>query len=360
MSESILYYPTINIQDGAWLRSAALYWDEVCSIVPDENYVDISPELLYMQRRGCYRPIYPKDIFLLGNSHEFSEAVEHYLLHVPRPHGYHSSTLHTSKLHHNRKRIYSHGLAELIHYKKIPSEAIGFFTNSGIATVHGDWLEMDEVYVDRYMKLLAEFVIKCDRNDMVLSSDKAQSIREMYPKPVWRRAEYKAVSLTLEKCLPIPAEDISFEQLLDFKEDRREELLSLQLKITELESKISKAENVQEVKREIITFRKSWELELARSEKMFKDHGIPFMLGSLRSFIQDAGAVASLVDLVPNMPVTAMGAAVGANGLVGVGTYAMNYRNRIRTETEASGFAYIISANKAGLLPNAKKEIEVF
>lgn len=75
MSESILHYPTINIQDGAWLRSAALYWDEVCSIVPDEDYTGISPELLYLKERGYYRPIYPKDIFLLGDPHEFTQAV---------------------------------------------------------------------------------------------------------------------------------------------------------------------------------------------------------------------------------------------------------------------------------------------
>ena len=34
MAQTILYYPTINIQDGTWLRNAILYWDEVSSIVP--------------------------------------------------------------------------------------------------------------------------------------------------------------------------------------------------------------------------------------------------------------------------------------------------------------------------------------
>ena len=47
MAQTILYYPTINIQDGSWLRNAILYWDEVSSIVPDENYSDFFPELLH-------------------------------------------------------------------------------------------------------------------------------------------------------------------------------------------------------------------------------------------------------------------------------------------------------------------------
>lgn len=64
MAQTILYYPTINIQDGAWLRNAILYWDEVSSIVPHENYLDFSPELLYLQKSGVYKAVYPHDLFL--------------------------------------------------------------------------------------------------------------------------------------------------------------------------------------------------------------------------------------------------------------------------------------------------------
>ena len=48
MAQTILYYPTIDIQDGAWLRNAILYWDEVSSIVPyyfrdpDGNLIEVS------------------------------------------------------------------------------------------------------------------------------------------------------------------------------------------------------------------------------------------------------------------------------------------------------------------------------
>ena len=52
MAQTILYYPTINIQDSAWLRNAVLYWDEVSSIVPYEDYPNFSPEVLFLQRSG--------------------------------------------------------------------------------------------------------------------------------------------------------------------------------------------------------------------------------------------------------------------------------------------------------------------
>lgn len=61
MAQTILYYPTINIQDGAWLRNAILYWDEVPSIVPYEGYPDFSREILRLQELRVYTPVYPQD-----------------------------------------------------------------------------------------------------------------------------------------------------------------------------------------------------------------------------------------------------------------------------------------------------------
>lgn len=134
MSESILYYPTIDIQDGAWLRSAALYWDEVCSIVPDQDYPDLSPELLYLEKRGYYRAIYPKDVFTL------------------------------------------------IHYRKMPKDVIRIFTENDMVRVNEDgWLEMDGFFAQQYMRLLAEFITKHDKKDMTLGTDKLKESAKYTP-----------------------------------------------------------------------------------------------------------------------------------------------------------------------------------
>jgi hypothetical protein len=34
IKRAILYYPTITLPPGGWLRQAILYWDQVGSIVP--------------------------------------------------------------------------------------------------------------------------------------------------------------------------------------------------------------------------------------------------------------------------------------------------------------------------------------
>ncbi len=75
MAQTILYYPTINIQDGAWLRNAILYWDEVSSIVPHENYPDFSPELLYLQKSGVYNAVYPQYLFFSEFAEDFCSSI---------------------------------------------------------------------------------------------------------------------------------------------------------------------------------------------------------------------------------------------------------------------------------------------
>ena len=75
MAQTILYYPTINIQDGTWLRNAILYWDEVSSIVPYENYPDFSPELLYLQELGVYKAVYPRNLFFSEFAEDFCNSI---------------------------------------------------------------------------------------------------------------------------------------------------------------------------------------------------------------------------------------------------------------------------------------------
>ena len=49
---SLLYYPTIQIPSGQWLKKAVLYWDEVSSIVPQDYdgkwLIESSPDLEYL------------------------------------------------------------------------------------------------------------------------------------------------------------------------------------------------------------------------------------------------------------------------------------------------------------------------
>lgn len=356
MAQSILYYPQINIEDSVWLRNAALYWDEICSIVPYEGYADFSPEILYLRDRGQYKALYPQDIFVLGNPGEFDSAVNRYFGVFLRGS---SKRIKSDDWY---LRVHNPDIETLIHYNKIPERTRNLFLRNELVNMQEDgWFVMNREFASRYMRLLAEFAIKHCGQDMVLGTDEETRITEMYPR-THRKMDRVAVSLMLDKCLPIPAMDVGFEKILDFKEHRKDELLMLREKIQILEADISSCECVEEAKSLIMRFKESWERELILSEKMFNDDKISFVLGSLRSFIADAGGAAGLLQWaqesgVMNIPKTAMGVAVGASGLVGLGAYYINYKNRTRNNTGNNGFAYIVSANKEGLVRNSRVEI---
>lgn len=202
MAQSILYYPSINIEDGSWLRSAILYWDEINSIVPHKEYYDLSPELLYLQELGQYRPIYPEEIFVLCDPHEFSVLVKRCLFH---------NIHHTKQRQLLTKQIYSPGLVSLVHYKKLPSEILELLTkHNGIHIDTNGWIEMSGEFAMQYMRLLAEFTAVHSINDTIVGTNQISKINEVYPQG-FSSSNSAAVTILLEKCLPIPTMDVSLE-----------------------------------------------------------------------------------------------------------------------------------------------------
>lgn len=352
MAQSILYYPSVNIEDGAWLRSAILYWDEINSIVPYKEYCDLSPELLYLKGLGQYRPIYPEEIFVLGDPHEFSISVKRFLFHK------NFNVRNRECCKQLTEQIYSPDLASLIHYKKLPHEVLELFSKrNGICINDNGWIKMSSEFAMQYMRLLAEFAAAHSDNDTIIGTNQIGKISELYPQGFQANSS-AAVSILLEKCLPIPTMDVGIEDLICFKEHHKDEFLQLRCKIRELEKSISESESIAQIKTTTAAFRETWEHELIDTEKMFRSWGIRFALGSLRSFLSDAGAVAGLAQWAQangflNAPRTAIGAAVGMAGLVGIGAYRIRYKDQLKAIEKGASFAYVLSAKKEGLLRHA-------
>jgi hypothetical protein len=59
MERILLYYPSINIPDGNWLRNSLLYTDKVSSIIPfiDMNDERLNDDMKILFDEGQYQPI---------------------------------------------------------------------------------------------------------------------------------------------------------------------------------------------------------------------------------------------------------------------------------------------------------------
>lgn len=343
MPQSILYYPSINIHDSPWLRSAVLYWDQVFSIVPDGGFLDYSPEVMYMRERGYYSSISPQVILSSPFADDFSMEV---LKRLGRKNNLDQKLCFNK---HNAEHLNNQPV--LLHRSKISHKLMESMIQSGLLKYVNDcqWLEADPIVADLYMKVLAEFIVRLDERDLVIGTDKKYNLDHIYSRSNIHRGDL-LFEVMFHNIFPVPALDTSFESILDFKEKRQDELIQLHLIIQDLEHKIGCCESYEEMKAILNSFRSSWQLELLKAEKMFRGDGVGFVLSNLTTFVADAGGCAGFVkDFISNNSSLRLGAGL-TNGLLGVALRYRNYRKKINAEYQSMGFAYVIDAARHGLL----------
>lgn len=349
MPQSILYYPSISIADGAWLRTTALYWDEVCSIVPNGCHDMLSPELLYMQARGQYRPISPYGVLHSDYGDMFVRTV------MKRAKELNSTTEKYQKI---TQQEYAAPEEMMIHSHKMLSFFLHQLIEDGSAVLsdNREWIRMKSRIAEVYMRTLAEYVAKYDSKDVVIGSDSVSNIRNLY-RGSKATVNNRVLELKLVNSLPIPALDVGFEALLDFKENHQDDLKSLQVKIRILEDKLRHSESPEELKSILHSFKIEWESELRQAEKMFRGGGVGFALGDMMTFAGAVGGMKSLVEWGTSLanveiPARAIGTALGMTGLLSVALRHKEYRNRIKEKQQEHGFAYVIAAANNHLLKN--------
>lgn len=355
MAQTILYYPQINIQDGAWLRNAILYWDEVSSIVPYRYYNDLSPELLYLNNIGVYNAVYPEDLFFSDFENEFCEAVIRRIRFYERQeyhsrsgiHGVVSPTLYRNNRIQNGIRndnTYERFFHESIHYNKLPYTLYEFLNDKGYLYGHSkdNWLEIDGQIAQIYMRTLAEYSIKCSDKDIVLGTDTTTTRREIYRYTRNKNVNTQCYQIDIVNCLPQPVPDTSFEDILYFKDRRKDELNEFRKKIRDFEQKVNHAQSSEEIKAREQEFIESWEHCSNAYYRVARESKIRFFLSSLCTLVA-LPFVGSLLSHDPDS--IQLGAALLKTRLEHI-----DYRNRINPRTVDGGFSYIIKANRAGMI----------
>ena len=348
MAQTILYYPTIDIQDGAWLRNAILYWDEVSSIVPYEGYPDFSPEILYLQRLGVYKPVYPQDLFASAFAEDFCKSI------VKRISAYEARVnkheMQNCRVRMHRKKIYEPALRGLIHYGKLLPQLLDYLENKSCISDCGadGWMEIDSKIAQIYMRTLAEYSIKCSGKDIVLGTDTSTHSREIY-KNSRNRADLQAqcCKINIENCLPQPSMDVSFEDILEFKNRRKDELNAFRAKIRELETNIYNAYSPELIRHYEAQFIEGWQQCSDDFYKVLKESRITFFLSSFVSLV----AIPFVGQLLsPHIGQELTSAIQAGAPLLNIGIGYFDYRNKISPAKADGGFSYIIKANRDGII----------
>ena len=366
MPQCILYYPTIDIQDGVWLRNAVLYWDAISSIVPFEEYDCFSPEINYLREEGVYYPSFPQDLFQSSYAHDFSDAfirrLRNYTRSMPRTRA-NENPLDNSKgrrelpssrsyVRIHKQKIHAPVFKELIHSLKMPPELQDILADERFITDYGfdGWMEIDKRIAKIYMRTLAEYTVRSSNMEMVIGSDQSSTRQELYFKS-YPGANQHCYTLGLNNCFPQPTMDVGIEDILRFKEKRSQELQRFRIQLKELEKSLSQCQTIEEVRFTENTFRDKWEIAVDDLRKAYKDARIHCVLGSISSLIATS-AGPGLFENITNRSLSPITSSIilGGAGLINIGCQYLNYKNKINDYNRNSGFLYILRAQQEGIL----------
>lgn len=267
-----LYYPTIDISDEGWLKSAALYWKEIYTIVPSSIKQPYRTETAKtLEQAKVLKPLvvslYRKDIDNLDKDIEEylkSREGQAVLLSGYSPHLYSPSFQRSSaqsSVHETqgRKRNISSILPffapvepndsqELfsVHAEKLPSRYADELRGA-LGDASAEWFEFDQGFANFLMTLLATHLSK--RAGAALLTDRlvygklastAQLDIKVASPFVDRTAQGTLANITLEgirvdKTTPV-------EKILKFREDYGDELGQFRIKVAELTKVLSESD----------------------------------------------------------------------------------------------------------------------
>jgi hypothetical protein len=361
MRRTIMYYPSIAIPDGNWLRKALLYWDEVSSIVPRGVEYDLysnSEILAELKNEGQYRPIYPDRLM---NSEYFTDFEKECINKIRSYQKTLNNINNRANFRKNPTQLHNEKLINHydIHRDKISYRMMELLKREEVISAKENWVSLDNDLAAIYMSTLAKYSALSDVHFTVIGTDQIAAINNIYSirhlsKKPWH---YKTpvVNLSLN-ILPTPNNDVSYRKIMDFKMKNRDDLLAFRNIINDFEIQISSCESEYEMKEKSIKFKEAIEKGTREAMRMLKGAGINFFLSSLRSIINlksptmiatYAGMVGQEIsDIHPGVSL----AGIGIAGAVDVSVNYMTISKSTKDKLADKGFLYLYNARRKGIV----------
>lgn len=365
MKRTILYYPTISIPNGEWLRQALFYFDEVASIVPQvvrfsgetgELFLPLTPELEYLRAEEVFRPIAPEKLFLKESGDNWEDA--HRLGDEFRV-----SVLNTQF----RKQVGTRFVR--VHRNKLSGTNMDFLEAEGLLKYElpeerkeerkyeEKWFLVEERTALLYMSMLAQALADVDMQATIPGTDRPDYEELVYATRSPENA-IPCVETYLRDVLPVPRQDVSFEDILAFKRKRKDELNRYRKRIDDLLEHLSQATELAEVNQALVQFEESQQTELNDLMAALQSAKFATIWGSVKTLIKaknpvlwGAGAVAfGLASSLGTLPVSLAITGAAASAAAEVGSYLVDQRNEKRVTERESSFAVLYHAKAESIL----------
>ena len=182
--------------------------------------------------------------------------------------------------------------------------------------------------------------------DIVLGTDTSTHSREIYNNSR-NRADLQAqcCKINIENCLPQPSMDVSFEDILEFKNRRKDELNAFRAKIRELETNIYNAYSPELIRHYEAQFIEGWQQCSDDFYKVLKESRITFFLSSFVSLV----AIPFVGQLLsPHIGQELTSAIQAGAPLLNIGIGYFDYRNKISQQKQTVVLATLLRQTEMG------------
>ncbi|MFY0249759.1 DUF6236 family protein [Bacillus cytotoxicus] len=306
-----------------WLKRVLLYSDGIASIVPYELQNMIGSDFELLQDLGEFSMLSPEPY--LWNEEFENEVVEHfnskeYRDIVAKSKRTQYFDIHQSKL--------SYAMTDLLQRHKMFVE-------------DGDWYKVPKKVADSYMGILAKHMGRY--HDYIPTTDKMVHENLIYATRD-RYAERMAGQIRMLNCLPVPSRQTPFEDIIAFKRERREELLTFRQMLLKNVQDLSKCDDENEFRLLVTGFQEEMEKETLKIQRLLKEKRISFMFEGFKSLLEVRNPLvwaAAYTLLTNNTP--QLYSILAAGGLM-VGYQYIKARSEVRSDLNNSPYAYIFHA----------------
>jgi hypothetical protein len=365
MKRTVLYYPTISVPSGAWLRRALFYFDEIASIVPSTldftgelgpSLVPVSEDVLFLESEGAFRRMAPDNLWMRQDPNnkrnpqpidEWQRALDfqnEFLSTVDKWGFFAVANGHWERIHRGKMaemiltQLRNRGLIK----PEMNSQSIG----------ETDWFLVEENTARLYMAMLAQCMADLDTEHTVPGTDSAEEEDFLY------RARsgdgFPCMETRFLRAVPTPRDDVALADILDFKRRREAELLEYRVQVDQLQATLSEAETNSHLKHALVKFEENQRKALLNLSAAMADARLGTFWGSLKTLVKTskpalwATAAAALYPHVPEASVALAGVAVA--GTIETSTYFVDRRNEKRANARSFPFSYVQHAQEEHIL----------
>ena len=269
-----LYYPSIEIPVGPWLRQALLYWDQVASIVPLEWSRDeengFTADVQYLMSEAEYRPIRPRRLPTWEIVDELDSIIR-----TLRPDDFGEISI----------PIYEMEMP--IHKGKVDPSVFEHLHFQGLGRRQDKnskvYLVPEKVGLI-YMGLLAKYLADIEMNATVPSTDHPRYERLIYEAGRYA-ADYPCLDVRWLDAVPIPRDDVPLSSIIAFKRQRASELIAFRSLLAECHASVATADTTRELSEIAVSLSERIRAGVGGSSCMMKDARLASTSGCLKALM---------------------------------------------------------------------------